>query len=237
MLVLCIPIFEINVQAKTITKGQKLMLLVEQKEKENEKVNKSIKGTGKEKQVKKDYENVIEMVTKSNTNGNILYENYFGGIYLDNRGKLVVQITKDHKKEKNIIENLTSSNTVIVEVENSYKELSNTYKKISNQFTALVAEQKRNGIEDSGLNNLTDNMVGVSIDEKSNTTVVYLKNVTEEAKKQFREYYGKDDVIFEQGEIGKDDATLIKLGRAIYSSTGRGSVGMKAYYINSVERK
>lgn len=182
-------------------------------------------------EIKDDYKKVQKIVTMD-TKRKKKYVEYYGGAYLTNEGQLVVQTVDALTSEQENILNNTSDQVVIKKVKNSYNSLQDTYKKISKKFQDCV-ENKQN-IENNELRALTDNMLEVSIDQERNAIVVSLEFVTDEAKAQFEKYYGYSGVIFEEGEKDIEEATLLKLGRAIYNSDGsRGSIGMKACYINS----
>lgn len=180
-----------------------------------------------EREINDDYKKVQKIVTKK---GEKKYEDYYGGAYMTEDGKLVIQTVGASTAEKKKILNNTSDHVIIKKVKNSYNDLQNTYEEISEKFQNCVEKQQQS----KELEELTDNMVGVSVDQQQNAVVVYLDSVTDEAKTQFAHYYGNSGVIFEEGEEEWEEETLLKLGRAYYdSASGSGSIGMKAYYINS----
>lgn len=225
-----------SVQAQNAeTNGQKLEKMVRGQSLENSDLEEI---TQEEEQANEDYAEIMEVVSEETESGEMVYEDYYGGTYLDDEGKLVVQVADASPEEVKDIENIANSDIIIEEVENSYEDLNEIYDKISNQFVSLTEQQMENGIEDLELDELTNNMTGVSIDETENTVIVFLQEVTEKAKVQFEKYYGNLGVVFEKGETENDNAEQIKLGRAIYTSKSKmGSVGMKAYYVNSKGEK
>lgn len=181
--------------------------------------------------LKNDYKKVQKIVAMGKK-GKKEYVEYYGGSYATDEGQLVVQTVGDLTNEQKEVLNSLGDQVVIKKVKNSYNNLQDTYQKISRKFQECV--ENKQDINNKKLKMLTDNMLGVSIDQERNAIVVNLEFVTEEAKVQFEKYYGYNDVIFEKGEKDIEDATLLKLGRAIYNSDGsRGSIGMKASYINS----
>lgn len=186
-------------------------------------------------EIDKDYKEVQKIVT-TDTKGKKKYVEYFGGAYVTNEGQLVVQTVDALASEQKNILNNTSDQVVIKAVKNSYNSLQDTYQKISKKFQECV--ENKQDINNKELVALTDNMLGVSIDQERNAIVVNLEFVTDEAKEQFKKYYGYSDVIFEKGKKDVEEATLLKLGRAIYNADRyRGSIGMKACYINSSGEK
>ena len=230
LLLTSIPGIEAVAQTESLSNGELVEQIIE--EQEISKNNISIEMTQEEIEVNQDYEKVMNVVTKRIRNEDV-YVDYYGGSYLTDEGELIVQVTDTTSEQAKEIMDNTSEHVKIKKVETSYNELQERYKRISEKFADLAAMQLENKIDDATLDELTSNMVGVSIDVKNNSVCVILKEVTDEAKTQFMSYY-EEDVEFEKGEAEKTDATLIKLGRAIYNANrSRGSVGMKAYYINS----
>ena len=216
-----------KIQAQEQSNGELLKQRIEESKKTQEETRLGI--SEDEKEINNDYKEVQKIVTKDTKSGKE-YTKYYGGMYMTEEGKLVLQtVDASISEQKNIINN-TSDKVVIKEVENSYNDLQETYKEVSQKFQRFVENEQGN----KELKVLTDNMLGVSIDQERNMVVVDLESVTDEAKSLFEKYYGNVNVIFEKGEKDIEEATLLKLGRAIYNSDGsRGSIGMKAYYINS----
>ena len=223
----------IIIQAQDKSNAELLKQRIEES-KESQKEN-SLEVLEDEIEINNDYKEVQKIVTKDIKNGK-KYIEYYGGAYMTDEGQLVVQTVDASTSEQNNILNNTSDHVVIKMVENTYNNLQETYKEISKKFQGYV-ENPQN-IDNKELKTLTDNMLGVSIDQERNAIVVDLGSVTEEAKALFKKYYGYNDVIFDKGEKDIEEATLLKLGRAIYNSERyRGSIGMKAYYINNAGEK
>ncbi|MDE7424408.1 MAG: S1 family peptidase [Lachnospiraceae bacterium] len=223
----------IIIQAQDKSNAELLKQRIEQS-KESQREN-SLEVLEDEIEINNDYKEVQKIVTKNTKNGK-KYIEYYGGAYMTDEGQLVVQTVDASTSEQNNILNNTSDHVVIKMVENTYNDLQETYKEISKKFQDYV--ENLQNIDNKELKALTDNMLGVSIDQERNAIVVDLESVTEEAKALFKKYYGYNDVIFEKGEKDIEEATLLKLGRAIYNSEHyRGSIGMKAYYINSAGEK
>ena len=220
--------------SRDLTNGELVKKIVKEQEINNSYIG--METTKEEIEISHDYDKVINLVSKSIKSKNV-YADCYGGSYLTDDGNLIVEVTDATSEKAQEILNNTSEHVKIIEVVTSYNELQDRYKRISEKFANLAEMQLENGIEDLTLNNLTSNMVGISIDVKKNSVKVILKEVTDEAKAQFALYY-EEDVIFEEGEVERTDASLIKLGRAIYNSNrSKASVGMKAYYTDSSGRK
>lgn len=177
-----------KIQVQEQSNGELLKQRIEEA-KESQKET-SLEISEDEIEINNDYKEVQKIVTKD-TKGKKEYEEYYGGMYMTEEGELVVQIVDASTNEKKNIINNTSNKVVINEVENSYNDLQETYKEISKKFQDCVENEQDN----KELKALTDNMIGVSIDQERNAIVVNLETVSDEAKVLFEKYYGNDNVI------------------------------------------
>lgn len=238
IVVVCLVCILINQNNKTVvaqdsTNAELLKQRIEESQEQQKESGEEI--LENEVEIDKDYKEVQKIVT-TDIKGKKKYVEYFGGAYVTNEGQLVVQTVDALASEQKNILNNTSDQVVIKEVKNSYNSLQDTYQKISKKFQECV--ENKQDINNKELVALTDNMLGVNIDQERNAVVVNLEFVTDKAKEQFKKYYGYKGVIFEKGEKDVEETTLLKLGRAIYNADRyRGSIGMKAYYINSSGEK
>jgi len=146
-------------------------------------------------------ENYSEILSKNNISTNIakeidekfksdniiIYPNYYGGMYINSDGELIIQVTKDDNLNKTKTDNKYNSyiNSVdsknIKYVENSY----NALEKINNE---IIAYFTNNGEKINGF-------IGNYIDVYSNHVIVELKNNSIEEQNEFKEKVINSELI------------------------------------------
>lgn len=167
-----------------------------------------------EKQALLDAKKVKKKMETNKNNGEKQYVDYYAGRYIDDNHNLVVQVTKN--ATKNDITEITdtlSEKVTIQTVNNSYEELLKTYKDYSEKMTELSEKvNKDKATKDE--NSLYSNLQGVALSPRDNANVVTLKNLTEETKREFIDYFGEKNIVFEENKESenKTEKTVIKPG-------------------------
>lgn len=170
--------------------------------------------------------NKIKSFFDKTDDGNFIYPNYIGGIYIDSNDNLVIQVVDDVSlgktnlneinRYKNILE--IDENAKIESVKYSYSELENVMKQINTLFV--------NG-------KISDLVLELYIDVNNNTVVVGLKEYNEENIDIFNKTILESPMItFKQGNyiITTSD---IKAGGPMYGC----SVGFRARKLTSFNSK
>lgn len=126
--------------------------------------------------------------------GEKVYPEYYGGMYINDDQKLVLQVVKD--EVPSVGNSLYSSyasttnyadNEILEYVDYSFNELKNVYDKVNEYFTSDVVDY--------------DNLVSNSIDPLLNRVVIKLIDNTPEKQNEFREkIIDSEMLVFEQGE-------------------------------------
>lgn len=202
--------------------------------------NAKISISNKEKQALDDNNNLYKLITSEDKKGRKKYAKYFAGSYINDDENLVVQLTQDvNVSEKNNIINNVSDSASVKIVEKSYENLLTQYNRISESMDRL-SDSVKNNAATSLEASVSENLLGVSIDQKNNCIVITLKKVTDNTKKRFIEVFEEKDVQFKESSQKSiiNEKTSVKPGAsfAIYKSSayyyGR-SVGPRLAYQKS----
>ena len=217
------------------TNGQKLEKAIKEQETEQENVAMSVEATEEEMKGAVAQKNILKAVTTETEDCQLEYKDYYGGSYINEDGILVIQETNATSQEIEDLKDAVDVDVVIEAVDKSYQELVDVNERAGDQLEEYMEEKKSRNVADKELEALINNITEISIDTEKNANVVYLQEVTEEAKEQYKKYFGEQDVVFEEGELAQA-ATAIKQGRAIYrydsaaSMIYRCSVGPRVEY-------
>lgn len=158
-----------------------------------------------EQQALEDAKKVEAMVL--NENGSTKYVDYYGGKYINDERNLVVLLTAE-ATETQVAEILSavSENAKIEFVEYSYNELLTAYETDTAILMELYGKVKAGGGTETE-KALYNNIVSISLSVQDNANVVGLKEVNDETKAAFIEFFGDENVVFEQsdGAVTDDD--------------------------------
>ncbi len=167
----------------------------------------------------------------------------FAGVYIGEDNEVVVKMTKKTKTDTTKIAEIDK--TVVVEKSQySYDELQETYGHLNNILDKLSEKNDSDTItkmEKTVFDNLSQFYVSI----EDNCVYVYLNNLDRQKIQQFEEVFFTNAIIKYRKAIkaeSAEDATTLKLGRTIYVYDAKkgwsiGSIGIKAYYINSSGKK
>lgn len=221
-----------NVYAKKISNGDRLEQLVEL---QNEMYSESIEvKQTKEYQALIDKENLSRVVETKDKDGEILYEDYYSGSYVNGDGNLVILLNDADDEEKKEIEDAVSESVVIKSVRRPYQELKDNNSKFTDLLEMYTEEKNNNKINSDELIDLLDNITAFYIDIENNINVVSLQDASKESIEQFNNYFENDqNVRFVEEERPQMIATGIKAGRRIYSCNNSSSTGYSAYSVGS----
>lgn len=160
-------------------------------------------------------ENIEKSFAKSEL-GETIYPNYFGGMYINSEGKLVVQLVESNNQNNLLMDNMSltsNNNQIIKKVSTSYNELKNVNNIIVDYFTI----------------NGTDSVEGFLanyIDIKANKVVVTLENLSANTINTFKQKVLNSNLIkFEQGEEIVNTASTINAGGNAGDVVGIGVAG------------
>ena len=167
----------------------------------------------------------------------------FAGVYIGEDNEVVVRMTKKEKMDTAKIAEIDE--TVVVEKSQySYDELQETYGHLNDILDKLSGKNSSDTMtktEKSVFDNLSQFYVSV----EDNCVYVYLNNIDGQKIQQFEDVFFTSAIIKYRKVIKEEsaeDATTLKLGRTIYVYDAKkgwsiGSIGIKAYYINSSGNK
>lgn len=158
---------------------------------------------------------IQEYSDSSNTN---LKEN-FAGAYIDTDGKLVYLVSTDNKLYQNLITEIVGNNNIkIKSVEYSYQSLEVTKDDVTNKLIAYYDQLKDNEITNENLKNLLNSFHSVYIDEKNNTVVVEITELSPELEQAFHTYISANENIVIRTSNGQIQqyASPWRTGRGIY---------------------
>lgn len=152
------------------------------------------------------------------------YVDYFAGTYINDDRCLVVLFTEQTPEETVAYLTADLSDEVQIRyVKYSYTELTAAVDKHSDTLAELT-KKVANGTATDEETALSENIVGLGLSVENNCTEFCLKSITDETKAAVIEYFGDDNVIFEQGssittdlkevvstiKINKSKATVVK---------------------------
>ena len=225
--ILCVNCFSgIPVYGHTKTNGEKVKEKYEERVENKKAKEEDIIIQNKLNQKYKKLED--EMTISQKSNGEVEYEDYYAGAYIDEE-QLVVCVTDDADIPKDAIGDEYRI------VKNSYNEMDEIVEEIGDKYSKLYGKYSNDTEEYVLLNSIT----GFGIDEGQNLIEVDIIELNEEKEKMFHRLFGKYDCVKLQNTEGKQkDCTAYKPGRAIYVITRKeginvycqkGSMGYRAY--------
>ena len=177
-----------------------------------------------------DNHKVMEIVgTKERKSNRVGYVDYYGGSYINEEGKLVVQLCDATKIQQQSIEEAAGDTVIFEEVENSYESLTSEIEKSSALLTELE-EQNVAGELSGDLKKLADSMVGMCTNVKENINTVYMTDISEEMQTAYMKYFGDSHVMFEQSEQAETTAVTISPGAKIGVNDVYLSLGTRMEY-------
>ncbi|MBD5087281.1 MAG: hypothetical protein HDT30_00495 [Clostridiales bacterium] len=225
--ILCVNCFSgIPVYGHTKTNGEKVKEKYEERGENNRVKEKDIKIQNKLNQKYKKLKD--EMTISQKSNGEVEYEDYYAGAYI-NEEQLVVCVTD----ATDILEDAIGDEYRIVK--NSYNEMDEIVEEIGDKYSKLYGTYSNDTEEYILLNSI----VGFGIDEEKNFVEVDILELNEKKEKIFHKLFGKYDCVKLQNAEGKmKDCTAYKPGRKLYVITEKngtnikrafGSMGYRAY--------
>lgn len=225
-LVLCVSVQKCYVKAEE--NGGEVLKSYYEKMQTSEKI--VLAKDSKESKAVQKYHKIRKILNKTNKEMEC-----YGGCYIDDNNDIVVMT--DNKKE---IKEEGISADYFVKCDYSYDELQNTYNELNkmlDEYSVLCQNGKLTNKE----RNIFNNICGFFVSIKDNSVIVSLLDINDEKSiETIKKYVTNPDILkFEKSERVEENATTLKLGRYVYVYPGTGgyvnsgSIGIKAYYINS----
>ena len=164
---------------------------------------------------------------------------HFGGVYINNKNRVVVNMTHKNNSDSKYIKTV-GDDVVVTYSTYSYSDLQEMYDFLNlklNELTEKDNEHIITEVEKDALYNIVKYYVSV----EDNCIYMCLKNIDNDSIETFKKQFVDSDIIkfIQSDEKIEENATTLKLGRGIYVDYGKkgvvavGSIGIKAYYINS----
>ncbi len=177
------------------------------------------------------YDNIMNFMENNAEEGK-LYDDDFGGAYIDGES-IVLYVSETDSKTIETIKSVSDyDNIVIKEATFSYDELYS----IKSDITNKVIELKESEIQDADLISLLETYCGVGIDDKMNAVMVDIEDVSDEKIAIFKEFIcDSEALIFYNGESKQsfENTTTFAPGHKIYvyhqgEGWSSGSIGFRA---------
>lgn len=140
--------------------------------------------------------------------GEIMYADYCGGVYLNEECNLVVCVTRDYDLNSGLIEKYTENDDIIIQVvdypyyalEEEMEYISEQYKRLEEAFALGTEKEVCGSIGVARVKNLMESTSGWGLSETANRVIVGIRDLDDEKIKTFRSVISDKGIVdFEVG--------------------------------------